>query len=150
MAAQNTMQDVGQEAVQSTHVATRDRFLRRVLVGNAIFSALTALLLIFNASAVARFLGIAPAWALMLLGILLLPFAAGVFMASRRAAVDPREVRAIFALDVAWVVGSILLLAIGGLPFTPAGKWAVAIVADIVAVFAMLEWLGLRRMQKTA
>ena len=51
-------------------------------------------------------------------------------------------------LDVVWVVGSAVLLVTKALPFTPVGVWAVAIVADIVAIFAIVQYLGLRRMSR--
>jgi len=28
----------------------------------------------------------------------------------------------------------------------PGGKWLIGIVADLVAVFALLQWIGLRRL----
>jgi hypothetical protein len=48
-------------------------------------------------------------------------------------------------LDIAWVTGSILLLASGLVPLSTARKWSIAILADIVALFALLQFIGLRR-----
>jgi hypothetical protein len=57
-----------------------------------------------------------------------------------------RKARIIFALDILWVVGSILLLIADPLTLSNEGKWIVLILADAVGVFAVLEYFGLRRM----
>ena len=49
--------------------------------------------------------------------------------------------------DLLWVAGSILLLLGGWLPMSMGGMWAVGIVADIVAIFAILQYVGWRRMR---
>jgi hypothetical protein len=50
--------------------------------------------------------------------------------------------------DLVWVLGSAILIFTSLVPFTTAGKWAIAIVADIVLVFAVLQFVGLRRMAR--
>ena len=50
----------------------------------------------------------------------------------------------VFAGDVAWVAGSILVLALPA-TWTMAGFVGIVVVALIVADFAILEYLGLRR-----
>jgi hypothetical protein len=32
-------------------------------------------------------------------------------------------------------------------PFTVEGKWVIAIVADLVLMFAVLQWMGIHRIQ---
>ena len=49
-------------------------------------------------------------------------------------------------LDVLWVLGSVALIFSNQIPLTVAGKWAVALVADVVALFAVLQYVGVRRM----
>jgi hypothetical protein len=46
-----------------------------------------------------------------------------------------------------WGLASIILLLAGWPPFSPAGKWAVGIVAIIVDLFATLQFLQWRKMQ---
>ena len=58
-----------------------------------------------------------------------------------------RQANAILLMDIAWVVGSALLLFTGWVSFTTAGWWAVLLVADVVALFAILEFVGIRRLQ---
>jgi hypothetical protein len=47
------------------------------------------------------------------------------------------------ALDVSWLAGSILLLAAGVL--NREGNWALLVVGDIVLAFAILQAIGIRR-----
>ena len=58
------------------------------------------------------------------------------------------RVRLMLALNIAWVVASVLLLLFDPFGLTTAGKWAVAGLADAAAVVALLEYLGLRRLSR--
>jgi hypothetical protein len=51
-----------------------------------------------------------------------------------------------FILDAAWVIGSYPLLFV--VPFSTSGKWIVGIVAEVVMVVALMQWLGIRRIRK--
>ena len=53
--------------------------------------------------------------------------------------------RVIFAADIAWVAGSVLVLALPA-TWTMAGVIGIVVVALIVADLAILEYLGLRRL----
>ena len=53
--------------------------------------------------------------------------------------------RLIFAADLAWVAGSVLVLALPA-SWTTAGIAGIVVVALIVADIAVLEYLGLRRL----
>lgn len=119
--------------------------LRRALQGNSLFSAMSGLTLLIGANAVSVFTGIESAAILTGLGVVLLLFAADLFWMTRETAVNPTFARLIIALDILWVVGSVLILFTNWVPLTNAGWWSVAIVADIVAVFAILQYIGLRR-----
>ena len=57
--------------------------------------------------------------------------------------------RVIFAADIAWVAGSVLVLALPA-PWTMAGIVGIVVVALIVADIAILEYLGLRRLGAAA
>ena len=43
-------------------------------------------------------------------------------------------------LDMIWVAGSAVLLLSGWIPLTTAGMWAVALTAEIVFIFAVIEF----------
>lgn len=124
-----------------------DQLLRGVLQANMIFSGLSGLLLAVAAAPLKQWLGVPATWPLVVIGIGLLGFAWLLFGIARQNPIDLRQANLIFWLDVAWVIGSALLLFTGLVSFTNAGWWAVLVVADAVALFAIMEFVGIRRAQ---
>jgi hypothetical protein len=49
-------------------------------------------------------------------------------------------------MDLAWVLASSVLIFI--VPFSTEGKWVVGVVAELVLVFAVLQFVGIRRIEK--
>jgi hypothetical protein len=49
-------------------------------------------------------------------------------------------------MDAVWVIGSYVLIVV--VPFSVGGKWVVALVAELVLAFAVVQWLGIRRIRK--
>ena len=137
------------QPVQTTVAAPsgREALLHRTLVGNTIFSEVTGLALMFGAGAVGGVIGITVLRPLVALGLVLVLFGAEVYATSRRPTLNRREVISIIALDAGWVVASAVLLVGGWLSLSGAGTWAVLLVADAVATFGLLQYLGLRRAQ---
>lgn len=121
-------------------------FLRRTLQGNALFSLLSGLTFIMAAGPVARFVGpnISPIIVLVV-GLGLLPFG---FMVYRIAANNLLQARLITVMDISWVLASFLLLGLGWSLFSVAGRWLIFLQAEAVATFALLQFIGLRRLQK--
>jgi hypothetical protein len=134
-------------SIQTAQPIVDTRFLGRVLLGNAIFTALSGLACLAWPRPLAVWLGIEQPLILSVLGIILLLSAGGLAWIAMRTPSDRRMVQAIFILDVVWVIVSALALLAGWPPLTATGKWIIAGVADVVAVFALLEFVGLRRMQ---
>lgn len=125
-----------------------DTLLRRTLFGNVIFSLLSSLLLLLASAPVAAFLGVPQASGLFaLLGVGILGFAAFVYWVQSRPALDTRFVWLIFVMDVLWVVASVVILVTNAFALSTEGRWAVLVIADIVAVFAVLEVIALRRLR---
>lgn len=123
-------------------------FLRNTLTGNAIFSVVSGLVLSFGASAITGLLGVGTPLLYVVMGISILLFGGAVYWVSTQTPLSQSAAITILVLDVVWVVASEVLLFTDWVTFTTAGWWAVAIVADIVAVFAILEYIGLRRLQQ--
>lgn len=132
--------------VQSLQPDAPASLLRRTLLGNGAFSLLIGVVCLVEATALAAWTGIQPALVFTVLGVLLVPFALALVWLALFVAEIRTAGRIILALDVAWVVASVLLLLSGWLPLTDAGWWAVVLVADGVAIFAVLEYWGLRRL----
>ena len=125
----------------------KSKFLRRSLQGNAAFSFLSGFVFIVAREPLSAFLGLTYPTLLVGVGVSLMLFAAGILRNSVREAINQTEALITVILDTGWVVGSIILLFSGIL--THAGNWAVAVVADIVLGFALLQLYGLRRMRQT-
>lgn len=118
--------------------------LRHVLVADAIATGATALLLIAGAGLLAGMLGL-PADLLRYAGFVLVPFVAFVAYAATRAPISRGAVWTIVIVNAAWVVASIVLLVSGYVAPTALGYAFVLAQALIVALFAELQALGLRR-----
>ena len=126
-------------------MSVNDRLLRMALRGNGIFSTVSGALLVVASRPLAEFLGVSSAAALLSLGVILLLYAVDLFwMTSRENLSLPFAWFAII-MDVLWVIGSIVLLVADPLGLTVAGKWAIGLIAEAVALFAIVQWLGVRR-----
>ena len=78
-------------------------------------------------------------------GLLLVPYVALVAFVGTRENISPGAVKAIIALNVAWVLGSVGLLVSGLVAPTMLGHAFVIVQAIAVGVFAELQIIGLRR-----
>ena len=132
----------------NTHLTTGDSstLLRRALVANALFSGASGMFLALGARTVGSFLGLDNALVLTIAGVLLIIYAADLFYVATRPAVSRTAAWLAVALDLLWVAGSAAILLGGWLPLTTAGKWAVGAVAELVFLFALFQYLGIRRL----
>jgi hypothetical protein len=115
------------------------------LLGNSIFCFLSGLDFVLFSGPIARFLGLSSSTLLLVLGIILVAYALVVYSQSRAQPLNLAFARYVIILDVLWVIGSAVLVFTNLVAFTIAGKWAIAIIADIVLVFAIVQFVGLRR-----
>ena len=130
-----------------------DRLLRRTLWGNAAFSVISGATLAIFAGPFARaatdapvsVLGLDLAILFELLGVGVVAFGALCAWIASRPELPQGLARFIFAADIAWVAGSVLVLALPA-SWTTAGIAGIVVLALIVADLAILEYLGLRRM----
>ena len=93
-----------------------------------------------------RILGLSPDVSLVILGIGLIVFAASLVISARRQHLKTSDAWIAVLMDLAWVLGSYLLIFV--VPFSTGGKWVVGAVAELVLLFAVLQFVGIRRMQK--
>lgn len=127
--------------------ANESNILRNALRANASFSFFSGLILLLGAQPAAQFMGIQEPLVLRFMGIVLVLFAVDLIWIASKDPIDRRLAWAVTLLDVAWVLGSVVILITDLVPLTVAGRWAVALVAEVVAVFAVLEFIGLRRLR---
>lgn len=122
-------------------------FLRRVLQADALASGLSGALLIVAAKPLAAFIGVGLPLPLIVTGVFLVLYAGGLLQQAVQPSLSRSFVKAVIVINIAWVLGSGLLLLTDWVSLTLAGKWGVAIVADLVAIFAGLQFYGLRRLK---
>jgi hypothetical protein len=115
-------------------------------MGNALFSTLSGVTILFAQGCVLQTLGLSKNISLAILGIGLLVFAVVLVINARRQQVSTSDAWIAVVMDLAWVLGSYVLIFI--VPFSSQGKWVVGVVAELVSAFAVLQFLGIRRIQK--
>lgn len=119
-------------------------FLRRVLLADAATGIVTGLLMLFGAGFLESLLGL-PATLLREAGIILLPLAVFVGYVGLRKELSRRLVWIVIAFNVLWVIDSVVLLMSGWVSPTLLGQAFIVMQAVAVAVFAELEYFGMRR-----
>ncbi|MCP4422934.1 MAG: hypothetical protein GY803_00435 [Chloroflexi bacterium] len=126
---------------------SQDRYgiLRRAIQSNGAFSGLSGLVFALGGKAVAAFIGLDSSAVLTGLGIVLILYAVDLFWVASRPEIDRRLGWTAVILDIVWVVGSYAILLAGWPPLTLAGKWTIALLAEVVGVFAIWQYIGLRR-----
>jgi hypothetical protein len=123
--------------------------LRVALLGDAIASGATGLMMIAGADLLTGLLGL-PVALMREAGLLLVPYVAFVAFVGTRRNIPHEPVKAIIALNTLWVLGSVSLLLSGYLAPTVPGYAFVIFQAIVVGVFAGLQVVGLRRENATA
>jgi len=124
-------------------------FLRRVLLADALTSGASGLFMTLLAHPVEGTLGVSAEF-LRYAGLSLLPFAALVAYLATRESLSRRAVWAVIVLNALWAADSILLLVGGWVGPTALGYAFIIAQALIVAAFAELQYLGLRKSPATA
>lgn len=126
-----------------------DRFIRRALLLDAAATGATALLALAAAGPLGEWFSL-PETLLRIVGAGLLPFVGFVAWAGTRAAVPAGAVRTIVAVNIAWVVASLGLLLGPWVAPSTLGVVFVVAQATIVAVFAELQVIGLKKLAPAA
>lgn len=119
-------------------------FLRWVLFADAATCLASGLLLTLGAGQLEQLMGL-PAELSRYAGLSLLPFAAFLVYLATRQNLSPTKVWTIIILNALWTIDSILLLLSGWVAPTGFGSALIIFQALGVAVFAALEYFGLRK-----
>ncbi|HEX2184255.1 MAG TPA: hypothetical protein VHN78_01960, partial [Chloroflexota bacterium] len=79
------------------------------------------------------------------IGVFLLAYGAAVGLLASRRTISPAATKAVIALNIIWTLGSVATVVTGALDYTTIGAiWAIA-QALVVAGFAELQIMGLRK-----
>jgi hypothetical protein len=124
-------------------------FLRRVLLADAAISGAAGVLMLAGASLVDVLLGL-PAGLLREAGLILVPYGLMVGFLGTRERVTLAAVWAVIACNGLWAAGSVVVLISGLTAPTLLGYAFVIAQAFVVAAFAELQYMGLRRQAAVA
>jgi hypothetical protein len=103
--------------------------------------------MIVASGALSDFTGLKPGWVPAVIGVGLLAWAADVYLIARSAEIRPSRVWMVIGGNLAWVIASYGILLAGTPELTTAGSWTVAILAEVVGLVAIAQYLGLRRLR---
>ena len=126
-------------------ITTTSAFLRNVLLADALVSGATGLLMTLAAGVLEPILQV-PATLLRGAGLALIPYAAFVAVLARREALPRGAVWAVVACNAVWAVDCVALLFTGWIDPTLLGVAFILMQALVVAAFAELQVVGLRRL----
>jgi hypothetical protein len=129
----------------TTSTLSSTHLLQSAVRGNSVFSAISGAILVVASGSIASFMGIASPIPLLVMGTGIVGFALIMFYIISRHPISISFGRMIFAVDTAWVVATVLILAFDLFGLTTEGRWLLLIIGDIVALFAIAEFIGLRR-----
>ncbi|QPF82785.1 hypothetical protein IC762_23960 [Bradyrhizobium genosp. L] len=118
--------------------------LRRALLADAVFSGLSAIAMVLDASALASLLSL-PEALLYETGLFLVAYTALVGWLGTRAAMPKPLVMLVVAGNAAWTLVSIALLFSGAVAPNLLGIAVIVAQAIATGVFAELQYVGLRR-----
>jgi hypothetical protein len=119
-------------------------FLRRALLLDAVATGATALLLLLGSELLAPVLNL-PAALLRAAGGILVPFAALVLWSATRDRIPHGAAWIVILGNAGWVLASLALLASGWVSPSTLGYVFVVAQAAVVAIFAKLQFVGLRK-----
>jgi len=129
--------------------ATAALLLRRAMQADALVSGVSGLLLTLLPGSLGALLGFAWPGYLLAVGIGLIGYGIWLLLSTRRPDVSIWAGRAAVLLNLLWVAGSALLLLTMPGFFNALGQWAVGLVALVVADFALVQYVGLRRVSRS-
>ena len=131
----------------ATLTTSNDNLLRNTLRGNSLFSAVSGLLALIDARLLANFMGIESTIPFVVLGVGLLLYAAYLFINTRTRPLNKFFGWFAIIADATWVIATVGILLTDAFALTNGGKWLLLIIGDMVLVFAIVQYIGLRRMK---
>ncbi|MFI6902207.1 hypothetical protein ACIBKY_13155 [Nonomuraea sp. NPDC050394] len=127
--------------------ADRTRFLRTVLVADALVTGANGLAYLVAAPLLSDLLGPGSGM-LRALGVFLLAYGAAVGVLGTRREISLAATKAVVAINIAWTLASVAAVAFGLVEFTTIGAvWAIA-QALVVGLLAELQIMGLRKARR--
>lgn len=123
--------------------------LKTVLLANGLFSGSSGLVLALFPGWIGALLGYQFSTIYVVIGVVLLVYAGQLFVQLRSKRIHKLWLWWFILADLIWVAGSIVILWGDLFISTSFGRWLVAIVAGVVGLFALLQYLGYAVIQST-
>ena len=133
-----------------TQFKNKNSKLHIAMRSNALFCDVSGFVMVLAARPLSQFLGLQNPAILVELGIGLIAWALLLFWGSMQNEIPTWLSWLAIDGDLVWVIGSAIILFLPAVSFSTAGKWTIAIVADIVLVFAIWQFFALRSVQKAS
>lgn len=130
-----------------------EKLLRNTLFANAVFSTISSISILIFAHEISAiiftksfdFFGFGPSEILIEAAIGILLFAVFVLAVAKKKNVNQHIICIIMAMDVAWVIGSVVLLLLFSDFLSATGFWSILIIAGVVADFVIFQGIGMAR-----
>jgi hypothetical protein len=118
--------------------------VKRALIANSLFSGLSGIIALTAHSKLSALIGLSRESIIFAIGLGLILYASWLAYVATRAPINASAVRAAVLADGGWVIGSIALVVLQPSWLTIPGTLLIGVVALIVALFAAIQWYGLR------
>lgn len=113
--------------------------LKRTLLGNAVFSFLSSLILIIANEYITHLFGLTNGLAFYIIGGVLIAFSGFILYTMKKKIENKMQVLSISVADFAWVAGSLVIIATSAFQITQIGYEIIGLVAFIVLLFGILQ-----------
>ena len=123
--------------------------LRLALVLNALFSLISGIVFVIFYKPIGTHLGIAPFLLVLFTGISLIGFSLFVGYTALKKMNSPGFVWSIIALDILWIVGTVITMLADIFPYTNLGDGVMAGLSVVVFGFALAQYIGLQKLSSS-
>ncbi|HMB24515.1 MAG: hypothetical protein ACM33V_14105 [Chloroflexota bacterium] len=129
-------------------LANNSSFLRNALLVDSAASCASGIAALLFSKAIASFLGGTAPWFVLAFGVVAIVYGIQIYLAARTKPINTGVAKFAAYGNLAGSIVVALLVFANLVPFTIAGKWTIAIIADIGLIFAISQLLGLRKLAK--
>jgi hypothetical protein len=129
-------------------VTNNSSLLKNALFVDSVFSFISGIAALLFSKAIVGFLGVSTSWVIPVFGMIAIIYSVGIYLAARAKPVHMGLARFATYGNLIGFVAVALLIFANLVPFTTAGKWTMAVVADIALILSLLQYVGLRRLAK--
>ncbi|GAB5492640.1 MAG: hypothetical protein Phog2KO_28550 [Phototrophicaceae bacterium] len=127
---------------------TQSTLLRNALRANSAFSAISGIITAIGAGVLVQFMGVGTLALYIIIGLALVFHAVTLLMNTRTDNINVGFAWYAIIGDILWVLATAFILLTDSFSLSTDGKWLLLFIADIVLLFAIAQFIGLRRMQK--